>query len=45
VEEACATVVRVPQGPVRPDVDAVAKLNKHYAAYRRVYAATHEIFA
>ncbi len=44
VEEACATVVRVAR-TVRPDVDAVAKLNKHYAAYRRVYAATHEIFA
>jgi xylulokinase len=44
VDEACASVVRVAK-TVRPDADAVAKLNKNYAAYRRVYGATREIFS
>jgi xylulokinase len=44
VDEACAAVVRVAK-IVRPDVDAVAQLCKNYAAYRRVYGATREIFA
>jgi xylulokinase len=44
VDEACATVVRVAK-TVRPDVDSVARLDKHYAAYRKVYGATREIFA
>jgi xylulokinase len=44
VDEACASVVRVAKR-VRPDAEAVATLNKNYAAYRRVYRATREIFA
>lgn len=44
VDEACASVVRVAK-TIRPDAVAVAKLNKNYAAYRRVYSATREIFA
>ena len=43
VDEACASVVRVAKR-VRPDADAVATLNKSYAAYRRVYGATRGIF-
>ena len=44
VDAACAAVVRVAK-TVRPDAAAVALLNKNYAAYRRIYAATREIFA
>ena len=44
VDEACASVVRVAKR-VRPNADAVATLNKNYAAYRRVYGATRDIFA
>jgi xylulokinase len=43
VDEACASVVRVAKR-VRPDAEAVATLNKNYAAYRRVYGATRDIF-
>jgi len=43
VDEACVSVVRVAKR-VRPDAEAVATLNKNYAAYRRVYSATREIF-
>ncbi len=43
VDAACAAVVRVAKR-VRPDADAVATLNKNYAAYRRVYEATRNIF-
>jgi xylulokinase len=43
VDEACASVVRVAK-KVRPDAEAVATLNKNYAAYRRVYGATRDIF-
>jgi xylulokinase len=44
VDEACASVVRVAKR-VRPNPEVVATLNKNYAAYRRVYGATHDIFA
>lgn len=44
VDEACTSVVRVVKR-VRPNADAVATLNKNYAAYRRVYGATRDIFA
>jgi xylulokinase len=44
VDEACASVVRVAKS-VPPNADAVAVLNKNYAAYRRVYGATRDIFA
>jgi xylulokinase len=44
VDEACASVVRVAKR-VRPNADAVDMLNKNYAAYRRVYGATRDIFA
>jgi len=44
VDEACASVVRVAKR-VRPEAEAVATLNQNYAAYRRVYGATREIFA
>ena len=43
VDEACASVVRVAKR-VRPSADAVATLNRNYAAYRRVYVATRNIF-
>jgi xylulokinase len=43
VDEACVSVVRVAKR-VGPDAEAVATLNKNYAAYRRVYGATREIF-
>jgi xylulokinase len=43
VDEACASVVRVATR-VSPRADVVAKLNNHYAAYRRVYGATRDIF-
>ncbi len=43
VDAACAAVVRVAKRD-RPNADAVATLNKNYAAYRRIYAATREIF-
>jgi xylulokinase len=43
VDEACVSVVRVAKR-VRPDAEAVATLNKNYAAYRRVYGATRDIF-
>ena len=43
VDEACASVVRVAKR-VRPNANAVAALNKNYAAYRRVYGATRGIF-
>jgi xylulokinase len=44
VDEACAAVVRV-AARVKPADDAVATLNKHYQAYRKVYAATRSIFS
>ena len=44
VDEACAAVVRVAK-TVRPEADVAAILDRHYAAYRRVYAATREIYA
>ena len=44
VDEACASVVRVAKR-VRPNADALATLNKNYAAYRRVYRATRDVFA
>jgi len=43
VDAACASVVRVAKR-VRPNPEAVATLNKNYAAYRRVYGATRHIF-
>jgi len=43
VDGACAAVVRV-ASKVRSNASAVAALNKNYAAYRRVYRATHDIF-
>jgi len=43
VDEACASVVRVAER-VRPHADAISTLNKNYAAYRRVYGATRDIF-
>ncbi len=44
VDEACVSVVRIAKR-VPPNADAVAVLNKNYAAYRRVYGATRDIFA
>jgi xylulokinase len=44
VDEACASVVRVAK-KIAPNPDSVAMLNKNYAAYRRVYTATRNIFA
>ena len=44
VDDACAAVVRVAKR-VRPNPEAVTTLNKNYAAYRRVYGVTHDIFA
>jgi xylulokinase len=44
VDAACTAVVRVAKR-VRPNPDAVATLNTNYAAYRRVYGATRDIFA
>jgi xylulokinase len=44
VDEACAAVVRV-AARVKPADDAVATLNRHYRAYRKVYAATRGIFS
>jgi xylulokinase len=43
VDEACAAVVRV-AARVKPANDAVATLNRHYQAYRKVYPATRSIF-
>jgi xylulokinase len=43
VDEACASVVRVAK-TIRPCSDGVATLNKNYAAYRRVYGATRDVF-
>jgi xylulokinase len=43
VDEACAAVVRV-AARVKPANDAVATLNRHYQAYRKVYSATRSIF-
>jgi xylulokinase len=43
VDEACASVIRV-ANRVPPRADVVAKLNNNYAAYRRVYGATRQIF-
>ncbi len=44
VDDACKAVVRVAER-VRPQADAVAAMNKNYAAYQRVYPATRAIFA
>jgi len=44
VDEACASAVRVAKR-VQPNPDALATLNKNYAAYRRVYGATRDVFA
>ncbi len=43
VDEACVAVVRVAK-TVKPQPDAVKVMNASYAAYRRVYPATREIF-
>jgi len=43
VDAACSSVVRVQQ-TVRPKAENVAVMNDAYAAYRRVYPATREIF-
>lgn len=43
VDEACDAVVRVAKR-VKPDDGATSALNKNYAAFRRVYAATRVIF-
>lgn len=43
VDEACTSVVRVAKR-VQAQADVVAKLNKSYTAYRRVYGATRDIF-
>jgi len=43
VDAACDAVIRVTQR-VPSQLDVVAKLNESYAAYRRVYPATHSIF-
>jgi xylulokinase len=43
VDEACAAVVRV-AARVKPADDAVATLNGHYQAYRKVYPAMRGIF-
>jgi xylulokinase len=44
VDAACTAVVRVAK-KVQPDKDAVATFEKNYAGYRRIYAATRDIFA
>jgi xylulokinase len=44
VDEACTAVVRVDR-TLQPQPDVVALMNRNYAAYRRVYAATKSIFA
>jgi xylulokinase len=44
VDEACAAVVRVAK-TIKSQPDAVAAMNASYAAYRRVYPATKNIFA
>jgi xylulokinase len=44
VDEACAAVVRV-AARVKPANDALATLNRHYQAYRKVYSATRSIFS
>ncbi len=44
VDAACCAVVRITKR-VDPQPSAVATLNKNYGAYRRVYQATHDIFA
>jgi xylulokinase len=44
VDEVCRSVVRV-AARVKPVDAAVATLNKQYEAYRRVYAATRNIFS
>jgi xylulokinase len=44
VDEACAAVVRV-AARVKPADDAVATLNGHYQAYRKVYPAMRGIFS
>jgi xylulokinase len=44
VDEACGAVVRVAK-TVKPQPEAVKVMNAGYAAYRRVYPATREIFA
>ena len=43
VDEACAAVVRVAK-TVKPHAAAVKVMNTNYAAFRRIYAATREIF-
>lgn len=43
VDEACASVVRISTS-TRAQAGTVATLNKNYAAYRRVYSATRDIF-
>jgi xylulokinase len=44
VDAACTATVRI-AGRVTPQATAVAALNASYAAYRRVYPATREIFS
>jgi xylulokinase len=44
VDEACSAVVRVAK-KITPQPDAVAVMNASYAAYRKVYPATKNIFA
>jgi xylulokinase len=44
VDEACGAIVRVAK-TVKSQPDAVAVMNAGYAAYRRVYPATNNIFA
>ncbi len=44
VDEAGSAVVRVAKS-IKPQPDAVAVMNKSYAAYRKVYPATRSIFA
>jgi len=43
VDEACSAVVRV-KDKVQPQLESVGVMNHNYAAYRRVYPATREIF-
>jgi len=43
VDAACTATVRI-AARVTPQAAAVAALNASYAAYRRVYPATREIF-
>ena len=44
VDSACAGIVRV-ASRVAPSADAVKTMNSNYAAYRRVYPATRDIFS